>query len=100
MLNNNINFIFENQNFSDGCMVSSNKKVRRHSAIHGRKISNKKVDSLMLINTIHTILSVKKILDVFRRTIIRDKKVYVIDSKKEKLVNKRFEKLLSEVIND
>lgn len=102
MLNNNINFIFENQNFSDGYMVSSNKKARRHSAMHGRSVSNKKIDSLMLINTIQTILSVKKILDVFRRTIIRDKKekLYVIDSKKEKLVNKRFEKLIIDATTD
>lgn len=96
MLDNNIDFIFENQHFSDGCKVESNKKVRRHQAIHGRKISNKKIDSLMLINTLQTILSVENILNVFKRTIKKGLKGtgYIIAPEKEKIVHRRFEKLI------
>jgi len=98
MLSNNIDFIFENIIFSDGYAESSNKKARRHLAVHGRKVSNKKTDSLMLINTIYTIILTKKILDVFINTLIINNKAYIIDPKKEELVDKRFTKMYEDMI--
>lgn len=99
MLSNNIDFIFENMDFSEGYGVNTNKKVRRHSSVHGRKISNKKADSLMLLNTIHTILSVDKLLAVFKRTIIKENKnkVYIVAPNKKGLVRRRMKKLLGEI---
>ncbi len=99
MLSNSIDFIFENRRFSEGYEVNSNKKIRRHFSLHGRRVSNKKIDSLMLINTLCEILTVRNLLGVFRGTLKRnpkDRKEYIIAPGKIKLVEKRLCRILEE----
>lgn len=56
MLSHCLNFIFEKYDFSNPIHVETNKKAHRHIAIHGIKYSNKRIDTILLINTIYEIL--------------------------------------------
>lgn len=58
MLNNNINTLFSKVNFND-IKINTNKSVRRHCTQHGKKYSNKRIDSLMLLNTLYHLLLIK-----------------------------------------
>ena len=58
MLNNNLNILFDNVNFSN-IVINTSKAIRRHTTQHGKKYSNKKIVSLMLLNTLYNLLYIK-----------------------------------------
>lgn len=86
MLSNNINFIFENVNFKDKIILTSNKQVRRHTALHGVKYSNKKVDTIMLLNTLISLLNVRHHLKHFESGLVYkgNKKEFIFNDKANK----------------
>lgn len=65
MLSNNINFIFQDYNFDENLKINSNKKIRRHPSIHGVRYSNKKVDTLLLVNTLINLIENQEYLKLF-----------------------------------
>lgn len=65
MLSNNINFIFDDMNFAQKVEIRTNKMARRHAALHGFKYSNKKIDTLMLLNTLVALMKIKPYLIFF-----------------------------------
>lgn len=64
MLNNNINTLFDKINFNN-IKINTNKSIRRHCSQHGKKYSNNKIDSLMLINTLYHLLYIKDNLKAY-----------------------------------
>ena len=66
MLNNNINLLFDNVDYNN-IKISNNKAIRRHTTQHGKKYSNKKIVSIMLLNTLYNLLYIKEDLKVYRQ---------------------------------
>lgn len=56
MLNKNLNTIYEDIDFNGRISIKTNKKVRRNPCQHGQSFSNRKIDSLMLLNTMYYLL--------------------------------------------
>ncbi|MCI9083658.1 MAG: hypothetical protein HFI70_15595 [Lachnospiraceae bacterium] len=69
MLSHCINFIFQRHDFSNAIHIETNKKANRHTAVHGFKYSNKRIDTILLINTVYEILYHKKYMKPFEGTI-------------------------------
>lgn len=86
MLSNNIDFIFQNYSFDKRIEINTNKKVRRHTSLHGFKYSNKKVDALLLLNTLISICKFQSILKEFNGSLIIDKqsKKFVFSEEKQR----------------
>lgn len=60
ILNENINTIYESVDFNRRITIETNKKIRRNPSQHGQYFSNKKIDSLMLLNTIYNLLIISE----------------------------------------
>lgn len=56
ILNNNLNIIYETIDFNHKIKIKTNKKVRRNPSQHGQSFSNRKIDTIMLLNTIYYLL--------------------------------------------
>ncbi len=69
MLANNLDMIFGNYDFSQKIIIDSNKKARRHLASHGVMYSNRKSDSIMLLNTLEALLDMTVYLLPFSGTL-------------------------------
>ena len=86
MLNNNINVLFDNINFNNINIINS-KDIRRHTTQHGKKYSNQKIVSIMLLNTLYNLLYIKKDFKIYKNKLIvkrkNGKKQYVIINKEE-----------------
>lgn len=59
MLNNNLNILFDNVDFSN-IVINTNKAIRRHTTQHGKKYSNQKIVTIMLLNTLYNLLYIKE----------------------------------------
>lgn len=85
MLSNNINFIYEVVDFNSNKKIKGNKQVRRHAALHGVKYSNKRIDSIMLLNTLISLLNIRHHLKHFECGIIYNKnKKFSLNEKAKK----------------
>ena len=60
MLDNNINRIFENISFDLPISITSTKKVRRHTTLHGRLFDNRKTSSIMLFNSLYQLIKISE----------------------------------------
>ncbi len=69
MLSNSVDLIFSYYSFSCKVNIQTNKKARRHPTVHGVMYSNKKADSIMLLNTLAAILNNRKYLLPFNNTL-------------------------------
>ena len=58
VLNDNINVIYETVDFNKRIRIKTNKKVRRNPSQHGQYFSNRKIDTIMLLNTVYYLLIV------------------------------------------
>lgn len=56
ILNDNINVIYESVDFNKKIKIKTNKKIRRNPSQHGQSFSNRKIDALMLLNTVYYLL--------------------------------------------
>ena len=85
MLSHNIDFIFQDYRFNKKIIIDTNKKARRHPSIHGFKYSNKKADALMLINSLHELLSLQNFIKSFEGTLrVNQDKEFCIDEAKQR----------------
>ena len=91
MLSNNINFIFQDYNFDNKIDIKTHKKIRRHPSLHGVKYSNKKIDALLLFNTLVNLLMLKPYLKDFANSIqVKGKrKEFVFSDKKLKEIDEK-----------
>lgn len=88
MLSHNIDFIFQNFSFNEKITIDTNKKARRHPSVHGFKYSNKKVDTLMLINSLNELLSLQGFIKSFEGTLRfeRNKGFFIDEAKQGKVL--------------
>lgn len=76
IINANINVLYESIDFRKRISLSTHKTARRNSGQHGKKFSNKKLDTIMLLNTIYYMLIV---IEKFSK--YKDKVIYVKNQK-------------------
>ncbi len=74
MLSNSINLLFEDYDFDNRIKLNTSKTVRRHLSIHGIKYSNKRSDTVMLLNTLCALLDNRKYINPFKDEIKYQKK--------------------------
>lgn len=75
VLNDNINIIYESVDFNKRIKIKTNKKVRRNPSQHGKYFSNRKIDTIMLLNTVYYLLIV---MDTYKQYV--GKIIYVKNS--------------------
>ncbi len=88
MLSNNIDLVFTDYDFSEDPSLKSNKKARRHLTMHGVMYSNKKEDSVMLLNTVAAVLSNTEYIRPFERALIYKNKRFNIATSEAVLKNR------------
>ena len=70
MLSNNITSIFKNIDFDEDIVIVNNKKISRHTIHHGRFLgNNKRIESIMLLNTLYNSLVVVNQLNKYHNKI-------------------------------
>lgn len=86
MVDSNINLLYETISFNEKISIKTNKKTRRNPSSHGRSYSNKKIDCIMLMNTIYYLLLLQNELSMYKDSLQRNKtkKCFYILSTKEK----------------
>lgn len=101
MLSNNVDFVFESVDFNQKIRINSNKVARRHTALHGVKYSNNRIDTIMLLNTLVALLELKPFLKFFENGLKYDrkKKEFVLtDQMLKKMVQKKSEEFVLDII--
>lgn len=92
MINSNINLLYEDIEFNEKINIKTNKKARRNPVSHGKSYSNKKIDTIMLLNTVYYLLIAKTELKEYKNSLCYDrtkKKFYFPDrAEKEKIKKK------------
>lgn len=92
MINSNINLLYEDIEFNDKIKIKTNKKARRNPVSHGKSYSNKKIDTIMLFNTVYYLLVAKEELKEYKDSLCYDKKkkqFYFPDKIKKKEIKKK-----------
>ena len=86
MVNSNINLLYEQIEFNNKISINTNKKSRRNPISHGKSYSYKKIDTIMLLNTLYYLLVIQNELKVYKNSLYRNskKKEFYIPSKDEK----------------
>lgn len=84
MVNSNINLLYEEIEFNNKISINTNKKSRRHPIAHGKSYSYKKIDAIMLTNTLYYLLVIQGELKEYKNSLYRRNKKFYIPSEKEK----------------
>lgn len=86
MVNSNINLLYEQIEFNNKISINTNKKSRRNPISHGKLYSYKKIDTIMLLNTMYYLLVIQNELKGYKNSLYRNskKKEFYIPSKDEK----------------
>lgn len=71
IINANINVLYESIDFRKRITLSTHKTARRNPGQHGKKFSNKRLDTIMLLNTIYYILVVIEKFSKYKDKVIR-----------------------------
>ena len=74
VLSNNLNRLFGNTPSDKEDPAGTKKKVRKHTIMYELQHSNKKIDSLMLMNTLYAYLKNRKYINVFKDSIVWSEK--------------------------
>lgn len=80
MLDNNIHFIFEDTDFNAKIEVKTNKKIRRHSSVHGMAFSNNYNDTIFLLNALYWLIELEDVLRLFENSLKIKNDKFVIKS--------------------
>lgn len=98
MINSNINLLYEDIQFNERIKIKTNKKARRNPVSHGKSYSNKKIDTIMLLNTVYYLLIAKTELKEYKNSLCYDRnsKEFYFPDKFEK---ERIKKKIKENIN-
>lgn len=86
MVNSNINLLYEQIEFNNKISIKTNKKSRRNPISHGKSYSYKKIDTIMLMNTLYYLLIIQNELKEYRNTLYRNsnKKEFYIPTREKK----------------
>lgn len=84
MINSNINLLYEQIEFNKKISIKTNKKARRNPISHGKSYSYKKIDTIMLMNTLYYLLVIQSKLKQYKNSLYRKKKEFYIPNKDEK----------------
>lgn len=90
MLNQAINTLFEERRFNEPIEIKTNKTFRRHTSNHGFQFSNKRIDTLLLLNTLYEVLLLEKELKYFKNSLERKKNGFVIKENKIRKLDKLY----------
>ncbi len=71
ILSNNIDVIYESVEFNGKIRIDTHKKARRNPCMHGKTFSNRKIDALMLLNTMYNLLIICKELKEYKGKIAK-----------------------------
>lgn len=74
MINENINKLYDVIEFNKKIDIKTNKKARRNPMSHGKNYSNKKIDTIMLLNSLYYLLTVKIELRKYKSSLAKNKK--------------------------
>lgn len=89
MVNSNINLLYEQIEFNSRISIKTNKKSRRNPIAHGKSYSYKKIDTIMLFNTMYYLLIIQRKLIKYKNSLYRNsrkKEFYILDKgEKEKI---------------
>lgn len=96
MLSNNIDFIFDSVDFTQKIELKTNKIVRRHAALHGFRYSNKRIDTIMLLNTLVALMEIKPYLKFFENGLKykRKKGFGFTDKMQNKIIQEKAENII------
>ena len=84
MVNSNINLLYEKIEFNNKISINTNKKSRRNPIAHGKSYSYKKIDVIMLTNTLYYLLIIQNELKEYKNSLYKKNKDFYIPSKEEK----------------
>ena len=90
MINSNINLLYEEIEFNKLISIDTNKKSRRNPIAHGKSYSYKKIDTIMLMNTIYYLLIAQNELLRYKNSLYRNSKTkeFYIPTRNEKKIIK------------
>ncbi len=74
ILNSNINTLYDDIEFNQEIKISTSKKIRRNLCQHGRSYSNKKIDTIMLLNTVYNMLVLRKYTAKYKNKLMYNRK--------------------------
>ncbi len=99
MINSNINLLYEDIEFNKKIDIKTNKKARRNPVSHGKSYSNKKIDTIMLLNTMYYLLIAKAELKEYKNSLCYDRnnKIFYFPDKTDK---ENIKKKIKEKINN
>lgn len=89
VLSNNIDVIYESVEFNEKIKINTHKKARRNPCMHGRAFSNRKIDALMLLNTMYNLLIICKELKEYKGKIAKNNNKFYIPTDVERRNIKR-----------
>lgn len=89
ILSENINVIYENIEFNEKIKIDTHKKARRNPSQHGRSFSNRKIDAIMLLNTMFNLLTIQKELKFYKNKLYKKKSFYIPNSKERKIIKNK-----------
>ena len=69
MVNSNINLLYEQIEFNSRISIKTNKKSRRNPIAHGKSYSYKKIDTIMLFNTMYYLLIIQRKLIKYKNNL-------------------------------
>ena len=85
MTNKYINNLYVDVEFNEKIKLETNKKTRRNTYAHGKFYSNKRIDSIMLLNTLYYLLVAQGMLKKYKSKLFyKDKVGFYIPTKEEK----------------
>lgn len=96
ILSNNIDFIFNDYSLNEDVELETNKEARRHLSVHGFRYSNKRIDTIMLLNSLLAIIRIKPYLKNFEGSLIRKNKKFIFS---EESITRLFNRHTEVVIN-
>lgn len=94
ILSENLNVIYENIEFNEKIKIDTHKKARRNPSQHGRSFSNRKIDAIMLLNTMFNLLIVQKELKYYKNKLYQKKNFYIPNNEERKKLKTRLKKIL------
>lgn len=102
MLSNNINLLFGDYTVNEIKELNTNKKARRHLAAHGVMYSNRRCDSVMLLNTLKALLDNIKYIEPFKGCLAYRKKdkEFFVDTKRYVVKNRIIKQLQIETMEE
>ena len=85
MVSSNINLLYEKIEFNSKISINTNKKSRRNPIAHGKSYSYKKIDVIMLANTLYYLLVIQNELKKYKNSLYKkNKKSFYISSREER----------------